>query len=333
MPPKIDLGKAPDGILELDNKDILEEFIFALEAAGASEDTVRAYRSAIKDFLEFLGEKPLRNVSLRDIILWRNHRLKNGFSKAKTRDKKKWQTTLHYYSMFLNRFFNWLGLNIRIPRIRKPPRKIHVLNDDEIRKLLKSIRDPLDKLILFILLDTGLRSKELLGIRVSDIDFENRTITVTSTKYDKERKVLVTSRTIELIRSWIELKNLGKEDRLIPLTYSGLYKRIKRLGKRAGIPVWKIRPHILRHTFATQALKKGLSLPYLQRLLGHSDIKTTQVYLHVTVDDIRSEYDKVMEVNTYRCPNCGREIPADARFCPYCGYVLVKEKNSSSIST
>ncbi|ABN70257.1 phage integrase family protein [Staphylothermus marinus F1] len=333
MPPKIDLGKAPDGILELDNKDILEEFIFTLEAAGASEDTIKAYRSAIKDFLEFLGEKPLRDITLRDIILWRNYRLKHGFSKAKTKDKKKWQTTLHYYSMFLNRFFEWLGLNFRIPRIRKPPRKIHVLNDEEVHKLLESIRDPLDKLILSILLDTGLRSKELLGIRVSDIDFENRTITITSTKYDKERKVLVTSRTMELIRSWIKLNNLEKEDRLIPLTYSGLYKRIKRLGRRASIPAWKIRPHILRHTFATQALRKGLSLPYLQRLLGHSDIKTTQIYLHVTIEDIRSEYDKIMETNTYRCPNCGREIPADAHFCPYCGYVLTKEKNSTSIST
>lgn len=333
MPPRIDLGKAPDDILELSNEDILEEFIFTLEAAGASEDTMKAYRSAIKDFLDFINDKPLRDVSLRDIIAWRNHRLRNGFRRARTRNKKGWQTTLHYYSMFLNRFFEWLGLKIRIPRIRKPPRRINVLSDDEVDKLIESISDPLDKLILSILLDTGLRSKELLGIKVSDIDFKNKTITIASTKYGRERKVLVTTRTIELIRAWIKLNNLGQEDKLIPLTYSGLYKRIKRLGRRAGIPLWKIRPHILRHTFATQALRKGMSLPYLQRLLGHSDIKTTQVYLHVTIDDLRREYDKIMETNTIRCPSCSRKIPADAHFCPYCGFKLVGEKDLALVNT
>jgi integrase/recombinase XerD len=330
LPKRIDLGKAPQEILSLSNEEIMEEFLLTLESAGASEDTVKAYRAAIKDFLEFINEKPLRNISLRDIIAWRNNRLRNGFKKMRSRDKKGWQTTLHYYTLFLNRFFEWLGINIKIPRMRKPPRKITVLNDDEVAKLLKSISDPLDKLILSILLDTGLRSRELLSIRVSDIDLESRTITVTETKYGRERKVIITSKTADLIKAWIELNDLEKDDKLIPLTYSGLYKRIKRIGRRAGIPLRRIRPHILRHTFATQALRKGLPLPYLQIILGHQDIKTTQVYLHLTIDDIRKKYEEVMDnkirsTGVVKCPNCGRIIPSNANYCPYCGYKIRKE--------
>ncbi len=330
MPKRIDLGKAPREILSLSNEEIMEEFLLVLESSGASEDTIKAYRAAIKDFLEFINGKPLRSISLKDVIAWRNNRLRNGFRKMRSRDKRGWQTTLHYYTLFLNRFFEWLGVNIRIPRMRKPPRKITILNDEEVTRLLRSIRDPLDKLILSILLDTGLRSKELLSIRVSDVDLENKTITVTETKYGRERRVIITSKTTNLIRAWIELNGLRNDDKLIPLTYSGLYKRIKRIGKRAGIPLRKARPHILRHTFATQALRKGLPLPHLQMILGHQDIKTTQVYLHLTIDDIKRKYEEIMDdriesIKVVKCPNCGRRIPSNANYCPYCGYKIRKE--------
>jgi len=59
------------------------------------------------------------------------------------------------------------------------------------------------------------------------------------------------------------------------------------------VDVERVRPHVLRHTFATEAIRRGMSLPALQKLLGHSDLKITQLYLHLTNDDVRREYEKV----------------------------------------
>ncbi len=317
MPTRIDLGEAPEGLLELENNEILEEFLLALEAAGASPETIKAYRAAITDFLEYLGDKPLKQVTIRDVIRWRNQKLRKGFKKPRQKEKRGWQVTLHYYTLFLRRFLEWLGLKIRIPGVRKPPRKIEALSDEEIGRMYNAVRDPLDRLVLDLLLDTGLRSKELLGLKVKDIDLNNLVITVKETKYGRERKVVITPKTAETIRSWIKLNGLRPEDKLVGLTYAGLYKRIRKLGERAGIPREKARPHVLRHTFATRALRRGLSLPSLQRLLGHTDIKTTQVYMHLTIEDVRKEYLSILAGN--KCPTCGREVPVGAKFCPYCG--------------
>ncbi len=343
MPRGLDIGRAPPEILELDNQSILEEFLIALASAGASDETVKAYYSAIKDFLDFLGDKRIKDVRLSDINRWRLDRLRKGFRRSRSRDRRSWMTTLHYYTLFIRRFLQWLGLDIPIPITRKPTSHVEALDESEIERLLSSCSDPLDTVIIRLLLDTGLRSRELLGIRVGDIDFENREIVVREAKYGRERRVLVTRETIEAIRAWIRLKGLREDDRLIPLTYSGLYKRIKRIARRAGIDYKRIRPHVLRHTFATRALRRGMNLFALQRLLGHSDVKTTQIYTHLTIDDLRREYERAIGGKGTRqntpsaqpengydgfaqgirfCPSCGRQLIPGARFCPYCGFNL-----------
>lgn len=322
--PKLDIVEAPEGILDLDNESILKEFELALEASGATRETIKAYTAAIRDFLSFIGNKPLREVTLRDILNWRNERLKNGFPGAKTADREKWQVTLHYYSLFLRRFFQWLGLRLKVPGVQRKPPKIEVLTESEVAKLLAAARNPRDRVIILLLLYTGLRSKELLGLRVEDVDFERGVIRVKSAKYGKERFVTAPKEVFELLSAWIKINNLKPKDKLFKMTYSVLYKRLKKIAKKAGIDVHKVRPHVFRHTFATMAIRKGLSLPTLQRLLGHSDIRTTQVYLHLTVEDVKREYEEKMGgiAEPRTCPSCSRVVPEDALFCPYCGYGL-----------
>lgn len=324
--PKLDIGEAPEGILELSNEEIIREFELALQAAGASKETIRAYIAAIKDFLSFINNKPLREVTLRDVVNWRNTRARTGFPGSKTTNSAKWQVTLHYYSILLRRFFQWLGLRLRVPGSKRLTPRIDVLSDEDLRKLLNVAKKPQDKLILTLLVSTGLRSRELLELRVEDIDFNSRVIKVRSAKYGKERLVTAPQDVFESLSAWIKLHGLKPGDKIFKISYTGLYKKIKRLAIRAGIEPDKIRPHILRHTFATLAIRRGLSLPSLQRLLGHSDIRTTQVYLHLTIDDIKKEYDEklrgALRENVKTCSKCNRQVPVDALYCPYCGASL-----------
>ncbi|MEM4487676.1 MAG: site-specific integrase [Desulfurococcaceae archaeon] len=332
--PRLDLGEAPEGILELSNEEILREFEAALNASGASKETIKSYIIAVKDFAAYINNKPLRETTLRDVINWRNERLKNGFPGAKTKDKYKWQITLHYYSILLRRFFQWAGLRIKVPGVKKLQAKIEALSDDEIKALLAAARKPLDKLIVSLLITTGLRSRELLELKVEDIDFAKRVIKVRSAKYGKERLVTAPSDVFEMVEAWVKINELKPKDKLLKITYSALYKKLKRLAQRAGLDPLKVRPHVLRHTFATLAIRRGMTLPSLQRLLGHSDIRTTQVYLHLTIDDVKREYDEKITGSVGKerqCSLCGKDIPSDALFCPYCGEALHEQRKEALV--
>jgi len=333
--PKLDLGEAPEGILELSNEEIVKEFESTLQAVGASKETIKAYLAAIKDFLSFTGNKPLKEVSVKDIIAWRNDRLTRGFPGAKTSDRFKWQVTLHYYSILLRRFFKWLGLRVKMPGVKRLPARIDALSEEEVATLLSAASKPVEKLVVGLFVTTGLRSRELLELRVEDVDFNRRVIRVKSAKYGKERLVTAPQEVFEMLEAWIKLNNLKPKDKLFKLSYSALYKKLKSLARRAGIDPSRMRPHVLRHTFATTAIRRGMSLASLQRLLGHSDIRTTQVYLHITIDDIKKEYEEKMSGEFARhkaCPACNRAVPVDAVFCPYCGAQLERREEGVTVA-
>ncbi len=274
----------------------MEAFLAALAAAGASPKTVKAYRAAISDFLAWLGGRRLAEVSSSDVAAWVYERLTRGLRRprggAETRRER--QTTMHYYTLFLRSFFEWLGLPVRVPVVKKPRgRRVEALTGEEVARLLAAARDALDFLIVALLFETGLRAQEAVGLRLRDIDFARREIRVRNAKYGEERIVLYGDLTEQALRLWLSLNpGLGPDDPLLGISYSGLYKRLKSLAKRAGVDPRKVRPHVLRHTFATEALRRGVPLPVVQRLLGHHDIKVTQIYLHLVNEDVRRAYQQ-----------------------------------------
>ena len=287
-------------MISKDPREVLEVFLTALRAAGASEKTIKAYRAGVLDFLRFINFKKLSEVSTNDVIRWKTHKLRYGFPKGKvgSKDLRSRQKTLHYYTLYLRAFINWLGLNVHITPVKAPKRReVKTLKPSEVLKLINASRDLMDLLIVTLLMETGLRASEALNLRFKDIDMEEREIKVTEGKFGEERVVFIGPLTYEVLKRLITLRRPNPEEKVIQLTYSGLYKRLKTLAKRASIDPSKVRPHILRHTFATEALKKGLPLPTLQRILGHKDIKITQIYLHLLKEDIKRQYMNVFSTN------------------------------------
>jgi len=285
---KFELPEPSTDPKELSLKEALEEFLISLEAAGASEKTVKAYRIAIRDFISFLDKEKVAELTPRDFTKWKLERLRKGFTKG-SKERRKTQMTLHYYSLYVRSFLKWLQVLDNAPAVSRPKgrTKIKTLSPEEIYKLANASRDQLDMLIIALLFETGLRAQELLSLETEDIDIENREIRVKNAKYGEERVVFYGPMTESILRNYLPMI---KEGKLIPLSYSGLYKRLKTLAKRAGIDPKKVRPHILRHTFATEAIRRGLNLFAVQALLGHKDIKTTQIYLHLLKEDLRKQY-------------------------------------------
>jgi len=269
---RLELGSPPE------EGDLYKAFISALYAAGAGEGTIKMYSIAIREFLEFIKKDP-RKATSDDINRW----IIELSSKAK--DNRSRSVTTRYYVIAVRRFLKWLGINVKPVMPRAKRKEIKALSEEEIQKILASARTLRDKLIIKLLTETGMRANELLNINISDIDFNRKMIRLRVTKNGEERVVFFTDDTLELMKKYLKIHD---GEKLFQMTYQALYKTIRRLGEKAGIN--GLRPHMLRHSFATNAIRKGVPLPAVQRILGHKDIKTTQIYTHLILDDLEKAY-------------------------------------------
>ncbi|BBG23936.1 site-specific tyrosine recombinase/integron integrase [Sulfuracidifex tepidarius] len=280
---KLDIGSAADDVS-------LESFVNSLVLAGAGKGTVKLYSAAIKDFLNFVNKDP-REVSTSDFNRWMMSLMSRKGKKSKVdeiEEKRAKTVTVRSYAIAVKRYLKWVGKDVKgpLPRIRR--REYKALNEKQALALLNAVRGRKGRLAVRLLLDTGIRSNELLSLRVVDVDLDHNLLRLRNTKNGEERVVFFTEETATQLRSYVRGKD--PQSRLFDISYQALYKLIRRAGKRCGIE--DLRPHILRHTFATMAIKKGIPLPVLQKILGHHDIKTTQIYMHLVNDDAQEIYKK-----------------------------------------
>ena len=157
-----------------------------------------------------------------------------------------------------------------------------------------------DRALLEFLYGTGARVSEAVAVDVLDVDLENRTATVTG-KGSRQRMVPLGSYAIDAISDYLPARmdlRKGATDpgRLFlnargrPLTRQGVWEIVKRNGQKAGIPAEKLSPHVLRHSAATHMVEGGADLRSVQEILGHASISTTQVYTHVSPQNLLEVY-------------------------------------------
>jgi len=175
------------------------------------------------------------------------------------------------------------------PKRHQEPKRLTVKEAD-IGKLISVCKRPLDRLIIILLASTGLRASEACSLKLRDIDLQERKIHLYKGKWGKSRRVGITEGLYEALMEYLKLREtLNPNDPLLinqdgqPMDRSGIYKRLQKLGRKAGV---QVSPHALRRAFVTINVGNGIPLVYLQLACGHSDIKTTRDYCQTSEDEV-----------------------------------------------
>jgi integrase/recombinase XerD len=179
-------------------------------------------------------------------------------------------------------------LTANIKRPKKEKTLPSVLSKDEIRKLIGSAETKKSKLIMQILYSTGLRVSELVNLKVNDLNLAEKTGMVKRGKGNKDRLLILPEKLIAEFQEYAKNhpNNIYILSEKEPLTTRNIQKIIKKAALKAGINK-KVTPHTLRHSFATHLLEAGTDIRMIQVLLGHENLNTTQLYAHVSTEQIK----------------------------------------------
>ncbi|MFI5293466.1 MAG: site-specific tyrosine recombinase XerD [Thermodesulfovibrionales bacterium] len=278
-------------------------FTYLTVEKGLARNTVASYNADLKRYGLFLDERKTAPVSATtaDIIDFLEVLRNRSYSSASICRYISSIKALYKYMLMENEIDHDPSENIQTPK--KWDRLPKALSVSDVRTLLdtgSSGKTALrDSAMVELLYSSGLRVSELVSIKLGDIHFEAGFIRVLG-KGSKERVVPVNARALEKVKRYIREERpsiLKKRESLYlfvtriggQMTRQRFWQTLKTIGGRAGVV---LSPHTIRHCFATHLLEGGADLRSVQKMLGHSDISTTQVYTKVTTDRIKKIFKK-----------------------------------------
>jgi len=267
-----------------------EGFMMACQARRLSIHTIADYKNTISKFIKHVGDMPMKDVTTSLVA---------AFLAGLPHSEK---TVLNYH-VGLAALWTWALKEQYVDRhiirlVDKPRPKIVVIKpfiQTEILALLNAVRNnPLrDRTIIYLLLDTGMRASELVGIMRGNIDIVGRRIKVLG-KGNKERFIPFSPKTASVFLKYL---STHAGDRIFPITRTGLRLLMLRLGKRAGVS--GCYPHRFRHTFAINYLRNGGDPYTLQEILGHTTMDMVRRYLHIAQVDLESAHRRASPVENW----------------------------------
>jgi len=249
-----------------------------------SKKTIQAYLYYNKELLKFANYKSPLEINSQDIRDYLDFLI--NFGKSRSTIDLAISAIKFYYSQILDRnFFSEVG---KIVRPKKEKTLPVVLSRSEVKIMINSIANPKHQCILRLLYGCGLRISELINIRMKDIDMERGTLLVKAGKGSKDRYVKLPKILLPILKKQKRIKTIDSclftsHDNCNRMSQMSIHKVVKQAAKKAEINK-NISPHTLRHSYATHLLENGVNLRYIQALLGHARLETTQVYTQVAVN-------------------------------------------------
>ncbi len=266
--------------------DLVDRFQTMLRAQERSPCTVKQYGHIARMFLQF-AQKPLDEVTLHDLEAFREYLvLQRHYSKNSI------YTTVRGLTCLFRSYGFAIADQLEAPR--RPERLPRYLTEEEMHRLLDVVRDsPRDSAIVHVLAFCGLRVSELSHLQMEDLEFERNVLHVRSGKGDKDREVVLEDRTRAAIDRYLTNRTLSGEStsRLFPVGSVTIERIVRRAAQNAAIPR-RVTPHMLRHTLATALLSRGCDIRFIQKLLGHASVATTQIYTHVDTQALQNAYQR-----------------------------------------
>ena len=257
--------------------DGLKKLNIELKLRGFSPLTIRNYSFFVNKFLQSTS-KPAEELTQDDAKSYLSSMFE---TKSRNTIMLAAASLKFFYIEILNKEFN----KVKIPKKEKTLPE--TITKEEVQKLINSTETKKSRLIISLLYSSGLRVSEIVNLKPEDIDFEQNIGKVRKGKGSKDRMFIISNSLNKDINSYLKKRNnkyVFSKDK--PLTTRNIQKIVKHAREKTGINK-RVTPHTLRHSFATHLLEQGTDIRIIQSLLGHSSLNTTQIYTHVSTEQIK----------------------------------------------
>ncbi|MCJ8290005.1 MAG: site-specific integrase [Crocinitomicaceae bacterium] len=277
------------------NESSINSFIDYMRSLRYSENTVKSYADSLKLLIRFHQNRQLKEFTLENIQEF----------------NKDYILKYNYSVSFQNQFINALKLfyksnkesMVEIEDLERPfsARKLPViLSLKEVERLINQIVNLKHRTMIAVIYSCGLRRGELINLRVDDIDSERMLIHIKGGKGKKDRMVPLSDKTLIILRNYA--RAYRPNDLIFTGSAGGFYSgsSLQSVFKSAKIKANITKPatlHTLRHSFATHLLESGVNLRYIQDVLGHSSSKTTEIYTHVSSEELKKIISPIEKLN------------------------------------
>lgn len=277
-------------------KHVIHNFLQYLSSIGRSQETITGYRKDLTFFTRFLENKYncetyIDEVTTNDIEDYLYYlKIKRDYAPASR--SRSLHTLRSFFTYAHKKELVVRNVALSVEKINIQQKERIYLSDEEIEELIKAVDHELIRLVVLVLYMTGLRISECLNLTVDCVDLKNKVIHVVAGKGNKDRFVPISNRLLPFLEDYLQFKRpeissplffcTKKTGKLSPVYVNReLAEAVKKLGWKK-----KVTAHILRHSFASQLVKKEVNLVQIQKLLGHSSLKVTSVYTHTNLDQL-----------------------------------------------
>ncbi len=266
----------------MDKEKFLKKIKTELKISKNSENTIKSYMVSNRNFLDFINKNPDK-VEEEDVKEYLAENLSD----------KSVSTTILFLSAIRYAYSNILDNDItkRIKRPKKSKKIPTVLTKKESKELISSCKREKSRLIVGLLYAAGLRVSELTNLKINHLNFNEKIGYVKQGKGRKDRIFNIPNFLYEDLKKIAEKNEDERNEYLFSgpngkLSSRNIQKIVSNVAKKSNIDK-NIHPHTLRHSFATHLLENGVDLRKIQELLGHADLSTTQLYAHVSTEELK----------------------------------------------